>query len=35
MLLQFLTLIIHYDDIVNQALYIMNYVIDFLTKIMS
>lgn len=35
MLLQFLTLIIHYDDIVNQALYIMNYVINFLTKIMS
>lgn len=35
MLLQFLTLIIHYDEIVDQAVYIMNYVIDFLTKIMS
>lgn len=35
MLLQFLTLIVHYDDIVNQAVYVMNYIIDFLTKIMS
>lgn len=35
MLLQFLTLIVHYDEIVNQAVYVMNYIIGFLTKIMS
>lgn len=33
MLLQFLTLIVHYDEIVNQALYVMNYIISFLTKL--
>ena len=35
MLLQFLTLIIHYEEIVDQAVYVMNYIIGFLTKIMS
>jgi hypothetical protein len=33
MLLQFLTLIVHYDDILDQAIYVTNYVINFLTKL--